>query len=80
MSADATPLPPTPPQRQLLVCLASGAKVGAIEAYLGWSRDEIRLHLSGAIRALGARSVPEAIERAAALGIIDPPSSQGHTA
>ena len=58
--------------RQALKLVAAGLGAGDIATRLGCDRDLVRRHLAEAIRALDARSVPCAVERATRCGLIEP--------
>ena len=54
--------------------------LGAIAARLGCDRDAVRGHLADAIRTLGARSVPDAVEVAIGRGLIQPTAGRSRPA
>jgi len=60
--------------RQILPLVAAGLGTGAIADRLECDRDDVRRHLADAIRALGARSVPDAIRIAVRRGLIEDPA------
>ena len=71
----SSPSPLTPEQRAILECVAAGLGTHAIGRALGWDADAVLLHLAGAIGALRASSVPDAVARAVDLGLIEAPES-----
>ncbi len=66
------PSPLTPQQRAILGCVAAGLGTHAIAEVLGWDPDAVLLHLAGALGALRARSVPDAVARATELELLGP--------
>ncbi len=61
----------SPETRRALQLVADGLGTGAIADRLGCDRDAVRRRLADAIRALSARSVPEAVEVAIRGGLIE---------
>ena len=64
----------SPETRRAIQLVAEGIGAAAIGDRLGCDRDAVRRLLADAIRALGARSVPHAVEVAARHGLIESPS------
>ncbi len=58
--------------RRALQLVAEGLGTTAIAERLGSDRDTVRRHLADAIRALDARSVPDAVRIATLRGLIEP--------
>jgi DNA-binding CsgD family transcriptional regulator len=66
----ARPAHLTPRQHEVLGLLAGGRSTEQIAAQLHLSRETVRNHVRGALRALGAHSRLEAVARARSLGIV----------
>ena len=63
----------SPDMRRALRLVAEGLGTGAVAERLECDRDTVRRCLADAIRILGVRSVPHAVEVAARQGLIEPP-------
>ena len=63
----------SPEARRALQLVAEGLGTRAIAERLGYDQDTVRRCLAEAIRALSARSVPDAVEVAFRRGLIQPP-------
>ena len=63
----------SPEARRALRLVAEGLGTRAIAERLGCDHDAVRRCLADAIRALSARSVPDAVEVAAQRRLIEPP-------
>jgi DNA-binding CsgD family transcriptional regulator len=68
--ATASESPLTPRQEEVLELLASGHSTKQIAATLHLSRETVRNHIRGVLRALGAHSRIEAVAEARHLGLI----------
>jgi len=62
-------------QMQVLQCVAQGMTTRQVAARLGMSRRTVYLHLAAIRHSLSAVSTAEAIQRAAELGLCQPPVS-----
>ena len=62
-------------QMQVLQCVAQGMTTRQVAARLGMSRRTVYLHLAAIRHSLSAVSTAEAIQRAAELGLCQPPTS-----
>jgi FixJ family two-component response regulator len=60
-------------ERAVLAPIAAGLGIHASAAQLGWAPDDVLLHLAGAVGALRACSVADALRRAEALGLVRAP-------
>jgi hypothetical protein len=64
----------SPATRRVLQLVAEGTGAGTIARWLGCDRDDVCRCLADAIRALSARSVPDAVEVAVRRGLIEEPA------
>ena len=69
-NAEATSALLTPRQHQVLASLASGCSTDQIAQQLSITRDTVRNHIRGVLRALDAHSRLEAVAQARSRGII----------